>query len=120
MPRDEISRFDDTVVIYHSDEDGCWIAHSLRADQIGTGDRIVDALADLIKAMDQVCRLAARDPSVAYLRDAPPEVQERARSSSPLPREINEVAYRMARGDGPGTSRPISGRATRQLHSGWS
>jgi hypothetical protein len=59
------------AVIYFSEEDQCWIAHGLHADQIGTGERIVDALADFIKAVDQILDEAAKDESLAYLREAP-------------------------------------------------
>lgn len=103
MPRKrpKIGHLNDSVLIYHSDEDGCWIAHSLRTDQVGTGERIVDALADLIKAVAQVCRLAERDPTVAYLREAPAAIRAKARRSKPLPREVYEVAYRVVHGDWP-------------------
>jgi hypothetical protein len=69
----------DTVVIYHSPEDGCWIAHSLRSDQIGTGRHPIEALADLIKAIKQVFDLAKRDKTIAYLREAPAEIQALAK-----------------------------------------
>ena len=55
----------ESVVIYWSAEDNCWIAHSLYMDQIGTGRRVVDALADLIKAMNAVLREAMADPTLS-------------------------------------------------------
>lgn len=72
MPRIE---FQDQGVIYQSPSDGDWIAHSLQTDQIGYGQSIVEALADAIKAVDQVCRAAEQDETPAYLRPAPPEVR---------------------------------------------
>lgn len=93
--------FSDKAVIYHSPEDGCWIAHSLKTDQIGTGDQVIDALADLIRGVRAVLRLAEKDESIAYLRDAPGEIKKLAARSKTLPREIFEVAYRRATGGWP-------------------
>jgi hypothetical protein len=36
----------ETVVIFHSKEDQCWIAHGLHTDQIGTGESMLKALED--------------------------------------------------------------------------
>jgi hypothetical protein len=91
----------DTLVIYRSQEDGCWIAHSLRTDQVGVGDRIVVALADAIKAVHQVSDLAAGDSTIRLRREAPPDVQEMARRAKPLPREIYEIAHKMVHGQWP-------------------
>src|SRR3982751_5626770 len=91
----------ESAVIYHSREDECWIAHSLRTDQIGTGNRIVDALADLIRAVDQVRRVAKADRTVALHRDAPKDIQRLAKRAKPLPREIYEVAHRMVHNEWP-------------------
>jgi len=93
--------FPDQVAVYHSEEDGCWIAHSLRTDQIGTGARIVDALADLIRGMVAFLELASADKTINLFRDAPPEVQEIAKRSKALPGEIFEVAHKMATGQWP-------------------
>ena len=89
------------VVIYYSEEDSGWIAHGLRTDQIGTGDRIVDALADLMKAVHQICAEAAKDKTLAYLRAAPQEIQDIARRAIPLPGEIYEIAYKKVHGQWP-------------------
>lgn len=51
-------RLRDTCVIYYSREDKCWVAHSVRTDQIGMGDCVVHALADLMRAVEQVLRIA--------------------------------------------------------------
>ena len=91
----------DKVVIYQSKEDGGWIAHSLRTDQIGYGDSIVDALADVMKAVDQVCRAAEQDPTLAYLRDAPKLMKRLFKNAKPLPKEIYEVAHRKVHGQWP-------------------
>ena len=93
--------FQDEVVVYRSKQDGCWIAHSLRADQIGTGERVVEALADLIRAMRALTDLARRDESIAYLREAPADVQAIAKRSTPLPKEVFEVAHKMVTGEWP-------------------
>jgi hypothetical protein len=100
MPRTKI-HFDDDVVIYRSAEDGGWVAHSLRTDQIGAGDRIVDALAELIRAVHGLLHLAEEDETIAYLREAPAEVQDLAADANVLPLEIFEVAHKMATGTWP-------------------
>jgi len=88
-------------VIYYSKEDGCWLAHGLRTDEIGTGDCVVDAVADFIKAFDQILRLAEREGDVDIFRDAPEHVRQMAKTAKPLPGEIFEIAHRRARGDWP-------------------
>lgn len=93
--------FKDEIVVYHSEEDGCWIAHSLRADQIGAGDRIVDALADLIRGMVSLLAMAREDETIGLHREAPPEIKAIAAKSTILPGEIFEVAYKMATGRWP-------------------
>lgn len=97
----KIEPFDETAVIVYSEEDRAWIAHGLRTDQIGIGNRIVEALADLLKAIDQICETASHDESLAYLREAPPEIQKRAERAKMLPKEMYEVAHKMARGEWP-------------------
>ncbi len=84
---------DDEVVIYPNHEDGGWIAHSLRTDQIGIGDSIVESLADVMRAVDQVCRAAEKDETLAYLREAPGDIKEILARAKPLPKEIFEVAH---------------------------
>src|SRR4051812_47560136 len=101
MARKKNVGFRDEIVVYHSQEDGCWIAHSLRADQIGAGERIVEALADLIRGMVSLSDLAREDATIGLLREAPPEVQAIAAKSKTLPFEIFEVAHKMATGNWP-------------------
>ena len=98
--------FKDEIVVYHSEEDGCWIAHSLRADQIGTGDRIIEAIADLIRGMVALLAMARDDHTINVLRDAPDSVQKIARESKTLPWEIFEVAHKMATGEWPDDLEP--------------
>jgi hypothetical protein len=93
--------FTDSVVIYHSTDDNCWIAHSLRTDQVGTGVDMGRALADLIQGIDQLLEIASEDVTVAYLREAPADVRAIAAKSKPLPKEIYEVAHKIARGEWP-------------------
>jgi hypothetical protein len=96
-----MKNFDDTVYLYFSEEDGCWIAHSLRTDQVGTGIDMGRALADLIRAVDQVVDFARQDKTIQIFCDAPKEVQDRAALAKPLPLEIFEIAHRIARGQWP-------------------
>lgn len=88
----------DTLVIYYSDEDRCWVAHSLHTDQIGMGERIIDALADALTAIEQVRKVAREDPSVNMWCEAPPEIKALANDAKVLPRELYEIAYKMAHG----------------------
>jgi hypothetical protein len=114
---------DDRVVIYYSKEDGCWIGHSLRTDQIGTGRRIVDALADTIRAVHQAWQVSQKDPSVAFEREAPVQVQRLAAESKKLPREIYEIAHKMVHGTWPEeldvqiTARDENGSFTTELET---
>lgn len=97
----KVKNFEDTALIYHSQEDGCWIAHSLRTDQIGTGVDMGRALADLIRGIDSLLEVAREDETMAYLREAPDDIKARAAASRKLPREIYEVAHKIARGEWP-------------------
>jgi hypothetical protein len=89
------------IVIYFSQEDNCWIAHSLKTDQLGTGERIVDALADVLKAIHLIRDEAAKDRSLALYRDAPREIQQMFKKAKSLPGEIFEVAHKMVHGEWP-------------------
>lgn len=93
--------FSDEAVIYFSAADDVWVSHSLRTDQIGTGRRIVDALADMIRAVQEVCAEATKDESLAYLREAPDEIKTLMGKSQKLPKETFEIAYKMVHGDWP-------------------
>jgi hypothetical protein len=95
------TEFTDTAIIFYSEEDGCWVAHGLHTDQVGTGNKLVAALADLMQAIQAVCDLALADESIAFLREAPPEIQRIAASAKPLPKELSEIAHKMAYGDWP-------------------
>jgi hypothetical protein len=98
MPKINLS---DSIVIYHSSEDRCWVAHSLRTDQIGTGDDVVTALAAVIRGLDSLCELAEEDETIAYLREAPPEIQAMEATATPLLKELFEIAHKKARGEWP-------------------
>ena len=91
----------DEVVVYYSADDGCWIAHSLHTDQIGTGDRIVDSMAALVRGISAILKLAEADETIAFLREAPARIQKLARSAKALPLEVYEVAHKMATGRWP-------------------
>ena len=94
-------RLQEDCVLYYSTEDHCWIAHGLTTDQVGTGDCLVDALADFIKAFDQIVALAKREGDIDILRNAPPATQLQQASAQSLPREFYEIAHKKARGTWP-------------------
>ena len=93
--------FQDEIVVYHSKVDGCWIAHSLRTDQVGPGESVVDALTELMRALRATLAAAEADETLAYLREAPPEVQAIARGSTPMPEELFEIAHKKVHGTWP-------------------
>ena len=88
-------------VIYWSKQDDCWIAHSLHTDQIGHGAGPLYALADMLKAVQEVMALAGEDETIQPWREAPPRVQKMCKAADPLPKETFEVAYMMAHGQWP-------------------
>ena len=101
MPARPKRRLRETCVIYQSPEDDCWVAHGLRTDQIGTGGCIVDALADFLKALDQVLKVASQGKNISVLRAAPPEIRAMAKTARPLPREVYEIAHKKLYGRWP-------------------
>ena len=96
-----IGPFVDRCVIYYETHDKCWVAHSLRTDQIGAGDCVVDALTALLRAVDFVLKDAAQDHTLAVFREAPKDIQDIANSAETLPREVFEIAHKMVRGKWP-------------------
>ena len=91
----------DTCVIFASRQDECWIAHSLRMDQIGTGQSVLEALEDLLRAIEQVRAEARADKSIEIFREAPARIQRMAESATPLPKELFEVAHKRVHGNWP-------------------
>ena len=94
-------KFHETCVIYESAEDGCWVAHGVRTDQIGTGDCIVDALADYMRAIVEVLRVASKGKDITIYRLAPAKVRHLAKKAPMLPKEIYEIAHRKVFGTWP-------------------
>jgi hypothetical protein len=93
--------FSETIVIYHSPDEGGWVAHGLRTDQVGIAASPVDALAQFIRLLRQLLKEAAVDLSISIHREAPYDVQEMAGRSRMLPEEIVEVAHWKALGRWP-------------------
>lgn len=93
--------FRDTFAIYYSRKDKCWIAHSLRTDEFGTGDCIIDALTDGIKAVDQVVRLACKRSDIELFRDAPDNIKAMVQRAQPLPGEMFDIAHKRVYGEWP-------------------
>jgi hypothetical protein len=101
MARKQGKSFTEMCVIYESEEDKGWVAHGLRTDQIGCGDCVVDALVAYVRAVDNLLKVAGEEKDVQILREAPPEVQARQRTATPLPKEIYEIAHKRVRGTWP-------------------
>ena len=91
----------DECLVYWSADDNCWIAHSLLTDQIGTGDCVVHAIADLLQAVKGLLELAAEDDTIQVLKPAAAEVRKLSESAKALPREIYEIAHKMVFGGWP-------------------
>lgn len=94
-------RFADTFAIFYSGEDKCWVAHSLRTDQFGTGKSVLDAFVNGMRAVDQVVALAAKKPGIQVFSEAPQEIQQIARRAQPLPKEIYDIAHKQLYGEWP-------------------
>jgi hypothetical protein len=87
-----ITPFKDECVIYYSQEDRAWIAHSLYTDQLGYGDCVVDAIVDLLVGTRNILALYEKDPDIEVQRQAPPEIQRYRESAQRLPDVLWEVA----------------------------
>ena len=92
---------DKSSLIFWSDEDRCWIAHSFYTDQIGTGSNVLKAFTDMIRAVDQVFKLAQQDKSVVFHRRAPEKIFKRAKNALPLPEIFCNIAKEMAKKNWP-------------------
>lgn len=103
-------------LIWDSNEDGCWIAHSLHTDQIGTGDCVLEALADMMKAVNQTYELYQQEPDIAFLREAPSKVSRLADRAAPVPKEIYEIAHKMVNGDWPNYIKAEFALSRKKLH----
>lgn len=95
------SELHEKIVIYRSPPDGGWVAHGLRTDQVGIAASPVDALAQLIRLVHALLDESAIDQSIEILRAAPEEIRKMAEVSTPLPKEIVEVAHWKAVGKWP-------------------
>ena len=93
--------FGDIFAIFYSEEDQYWVAHSLRTDQFGTGDCVVDALIDGMKAVDQVIALSKKKPEIQILSEAPEEIKQIVQTAKRLPDEIYEIAHKKLYGNWP-------------------
>jgi hypothetical protein len=82
----------DRRVVYYSRQDRCWIAHSTLTDQIGTGETIIEAMVDLLRALEQLLELARQDPSIQIYRRAPASVLGLLTEAIPIPAQIVSLA----------------------------
>lgn len=99
--KNDSTLFMDTFAIYFSKTDKCWIAHSLRTDQFGTGDCVLNAFVDGMKAVDQVIELAGKHKGIEILHEAPEEIQLIAKNAMHLPDEIFDIAHKKLYGEWP-------------------
>ena len=88
-------------LIYYSQEDECWIAHSLHTDQLGSGKCVTEALADLMQGLKNLFALAIEHPDIEIFREAPDEIKRMIRNAKPLPGEIFDIAYNQVHGNWP-------------------
>lgn len=91
----------DECVIYYSKQDGCWIAHSLRTDQIATGKCVLDAYVALLSVIESLLQVATMEKDIRILREAPKDIQARAERAIPLPGDLCDYAYKRIHGEWP-------------------
>ena len=84
--------FKDECLIYYSDQDRSWIAHSLQTDQLGYGDCVVDAIVDLLIGTKNLLELKKKDAEIEIFHQAPPEIVEEYGKAKPLPDVLWEIA----------------------------
>lgn len=99
--RNHIKRLTEIFVIFYSRTDKSWIAHGLRTDQFGTGDCILHALIDGMKAVDQTIAYAKKHPDISILRRAPNRIYQIAQQAENLPKEVYEIAHKRLYGKWP-------------------
>ena len=95
------TRIKDQILIYWSTDDDAFVAHGINTDQMGMGPRVVDALAGAIQAIACLGEESVRDPNVTIYSPAPAEVRELFEQADELPKEIFEIAHKMAIGEWP-------------------
>ncbi len=88
----KLSSFKDKCVIYYSRADHAWIAHSLRTDQLGYGECVVDALVDLLIGTRNLLALKRKDPDIELFHSPPPKIKRYVKNASPLPPVLWEIA----------------------------
>lgn len=70
-----LANWADHFVVYRSkDDDGRYVAHSVRTDQIGIDETVVGAVHELYTALRALIEEAQRDPNVVVFQQAPEEV----------------------------------------------
>jgi hypothetical protein len=74
---------------------------SLRTDQIGTGKDVIDALVELLEAVGSLLVLSKKHTDIKVRRKAPAALRRRARRAIILPKELLEIALKIAIGEWP-------------------
>jgi hypothetical protein len=71
-----LSPLKDEFVVYYSQEDNSWVAHSLHTDQIGLGgDSVVDAIVDLLVGLHNLFEFIKYSKEYFNIAvEAPPEI----------------------------------------------
>jgi len=87
----------DDFVIYYSNTDKSWIAHSLRTDQLGFGDCVVDAIADLMVGLHNLYELAKKDTEIIVNCEAPEDIKKLAKNAKKLDDCILDIAIKKFR-----------------------
>lgn len=96
-----MKKHEDQILVYYSPQDKSWFAHSFRTDQIGCGDCILESIESLLRGIKSIMDLAAKDRDIEIWREAPAEVQAKAKKAKELPYEFIEIAYRRVHGTWP-------------------
>ena len=97
----DTKKHEDEVLVYYSRQEGAWFAHSFRTDQIGCGDCILEAIESLLRGIKTIMDMAAKDADIKVWREAPAEVQAKAKNAKKLPYELIEIAHKRVHGTWP-------------------
>ncbi len=91
----------DEILVYYSRQERSWFAHSFRTDQIGCGDCVLQAIESLLRGIKSIIELSEKEDDIEIWREAPAEIQARAKNAKKLPYEFIEIAHKRVHGTWP-------------------
>jgi len=88
-------------LVYYSLSNEFWVAHGLHVDQIGTGISMLSALVDFLVGVENLKDLANKREDIAFWREAPKKIKDRAKKAIKLPLELYSMAHKKVIGQWP-------------------